>query len=426
MRLTRTLLLVAVAASAPACGASGSGADGRITLEAWAHAGQEAERTVLERQAARFNAASDSLDVELVFLPEDTYDAQVQASAVAGRMPDLLELDGPFVATYAWQGRLRPLSALLPDTVLRGLLPSVLEQGTWRDTLWAVGTFDSGLGLYARRSALARAGARIPVGPGEAWTAEEFTQALERLARSDADGAALDLKLNYEGEWFSYAFQPMLHSAGGGVLGRTRPASAEGTLDGGASVRAMEIVQRWIRSGLVDPNLDDAAFTRGRVALSLSGHWDYPRYAEAFGSDLLVLPLPDFGEGTRSAQGSWVWGIPRHSENPEGAAAFLSFLMRPEEVLAMTRANGAVPAVASAAERSRRYGPGGPLRLFFVQLSEGWTVPRPRTPAYPVITSLFQRAFDGVRNGESVSSVLHRAASAIDREIEDNRGYPPR
>lgn len=420
------MVLPTVCICASACGAPGGGADAAaLTLEVWAHAGQEAERATLEAQASRFEAVhDDTLRVALVFLPEDTYDGQVQASAVAGRLPDLLELDGPYVATYAWQGRLRPLGPLLADTVVRGLLPSVLEQGTWRDTLWATGTFDSGLGLYARRSALEGVAARIPSGPEDAWTADELTDLLGRLAAEDPDGAVVDLKLNYAGEWFTYAFHPMLRSAGGGLVGRTRPPVAEGVLDGAASASALERVQDWIRAGRMDPNLDDAAFTSGRVALSLSGHWDYPRYADAHAGDLVVLPLPDFGQGSRAGQGSWVWAVPRSSAHPEVAAAFLEFLLRPEEILAMTRANGAVPATGTAAERSDLYGSAGPLRIFYRQLAEGWTVPRPRTPAYPVITSHFQDVLDAVRAGEDVRAVLDDAAAAIDREVADNRGYP--
>jgi multiple sugar transport system substrate-binding protein len=349
----------------------------------------------------------------------------VQASAVAGRLPDLLDLDGPYVAQYAWQGHLRPLGGLMSDSVLAAVLPSILAQGTWRDELYAVGTFDSGLGLYARRSALEDAGVRLPATPAEAWTVAELDELIDRLAGTDGDGAVLDLKLNYEGEWFTYAFQPALRSAGGGLL-RTegeRPA-ASGTLNSRASVQALSAIQAWIGRGRVDPNLDDAAFVSGRVALSWSGHWDFPRYREALGSDLVVVPLPDFGEGTRTGQGSWMWAIPVRASRPSAAVAFLKFLLRPEEVLAMTEANGAVPGTRTAAERSERYGPSGALRILLRQLEEGWAVPRPRTPAYPFASSVFQDVFEALRSGEALGPVLDGAASAVDLEIEDNRGYP--
>lgn len=401
------------------------GSNGPVDLEVWYHAGQPGERAVLEEQAARFNRIQDSTRVRLSFLPEGSYNAQVQASAVAGKLPDLLDLDGPYVATYAWQGHLRPLDDLFPDSVVEDLLPSIVSQGTWERTLYGVGTFDSGLVLYADARALREAGVRVPNGPTDAWSADETTELLGRLAMTDEDGAVLDLKLNYEGEWFTYAFQPALRSAGGGLLDVTeaRPTAA-GRLNGSSSVRAMTTLQSWMVDGLVDPNLDDAAFVSGRVVLSWSGHWDHPRYREALGEDLLVLPLPDFGRGTRTGQGSWVWTIPSSTTRPGAAAAFLAFLLEPEQVLEMADANGAVPGTRTAARASDSYGPAGPLSLLLRQLEEGWSVRRPQTPAYPFASSIFQDAFDAVRNGEPVRTVLDGAAAAIDREIEDNHGYP--
>jgi multiple sugar transport system substrate-binding protein len=395
-------------------------------VEVWAHAGQAAERRTLEDQARRFNELQDSFRVELEFIPEGSYNAQVQASAVADRLPDLLELDGPYVAQYAWQGRLRSLDPFLTDSLLATVLPSILEQGSWRGALYAVGTFDSGLGLYASARALLEAGARIPEGPAEAWTVAELERILRTLSETDPDGAVLDLKLNYSGEWFTYAFQPALRSAGGGLVGLDEESPvAGGVLDGRATRRALESLQSWIVAGLVDPNLDDRAFVDGRVALSWSGHWDFPRYADALGDDLAVLPLPDYGQGTRTGQGSWTWTVPRSAEQAEGAAAFLRFLLRPEEVLRMTGANGAVPGTRPAAEASALYGADGPLHVLLRQLEGGWSVPRPRTPVYPFASSVFQEVFRSVRDGASLEPVLEEAAEAIDREILDNRGYPP-
>jgi multiple sugar transport system substrate-binding protein len=398
---------------------------GAVVLRAWAHAGQESEREVIRAQVARFNASRDSIQVELTLLPEGSYNAQVQAAALAGDLPDLLEFDGPFVYNYVWQGHLVPIDGFLAPGTRAALLPSIIAQGTYRGHLYSLGQFDSGLGLYGRRGQLKAIGARIPTSPAEAWTVDEFEEVLEGLSRLDQDRAVLDLKLNYQGEWFTYAFSPIVQSAGGDLIDRNDYQSAAGTLDDEAVVAAMKKVQRWIRRrGYVDPNLDDDAFVSGRVALSWVGHWEYPRYAEARGDDLVVLPLPDFGAGSRTGQGSWNWGVTAHCRHPHAAVAFIEFLLEDEQVLEMTGANGAVPATWSAIEKSPLYGAMGPLRLFVTQLADGFAVPRPQTPAYPVITSVFQQAFDGIRNGGNVADALGEAAAEIDRDLHDNRGYP--
>ncbi|HHM05209.1 MAG TPA: sugar ABC transporter substrate-binding protein [Gammaproteobacteria bacterium] len=423
---TLTLLL---APGLPGCGKSDEPPPAKgpapAALTVWAHAGQETERATLQAQVARFQEARPDLALRLSFLPERTYNAQIQAAALAGELPDVLELDGPYVANYAWQGHIAPLDGLLPATLVADLLPSLQAQGRYAGRLYAVGVFDSGLGLYGRRSALEEAGLRLPAGAEEAWSAAEFDAVLAALAARDTDGAVLDLKLNYGGEWYTYAFSPLLVSAGADLIDRRDYRHARGVLDSPAAVATLRRVQGWLNGAYVDPNVDDAAFTSGRVALSWAGHWEYRRYREAAGADLVVLPLPDFGHGSRTGQGSWAWAVRRDSARAREAAAFLQFLLRPEEVLAMTAANSAVPGTRTALSRSPRYGEGGPLRLFARQLLAGQAVPRPPTPAYPAITSAFQQAFVDIRNGADAAAALGRAAALIDRDIADNRGYPP-
>ncbi|MES9993824.1 MAG: extracellular solute-binding protein [Candidatus Thiodiazotropha sp.] len=392
-------------------------------LRVWAHAGQESERTVLQQQFARFNQAHPDTRVELTLIPEGSYNAQIQAAAVAGELPDLIELDGPFLSSYAWQGHLQPLDDLLDDKLVADLLPSIIAQGSYADRLWAVGVFDSGLGLYADRSKLNQAKLRIPT-LQQPWTLTEFETALEQLAKADPDGQVLDLKLNYAGEWYTYGLSPLLQSAGGDLIDRNRLRSADGVLNGQQSLAILTSLQDWISENRIDPNIDDTAFSSRRVALALGGHWNYQQYSSSLGEELLLLPLPDFGSGSKTGMGSWCWAITARTEKPELAAEFLAFLLTTEEVLAMANANGAVPATRSAIDASQLYRPGGALHLFFEQLDKGHGIPRPRTPAYPVITAEFQEIIDRIRSGGEVASALNNAVEKIDREIAENRGYP--
>ncbi len=310
--LARFFLTAVLALLIVACGRDADTDDphsDRMQLHVWVHSGQARERETIEQQAARFNNRQNNVRVSLTFIPENSYNAQVQAAAIAGDLPDLLEFDGPFLYNYVWQGQLQPLDGLLAKTTRDDLLPSILHQGTYNSRLYSVGTFDSGLGMYGQRSLLLKAGARLPSGPQDAWSGEEFETVLKSLTWHDDDGAVLDLKLNYKGEWFTYAFSPIIQSAGGDLVDRTNYLSAQNVLNGPAASAVMNRVQQWITGGMVDPNLDDNAFVHGRVALSWVGHWEYPRYARALGSDLVVLPLPDFGRGSRTGQGSWNWGI---------------------------------------------------------------------------------------------------------------------
>ena len=395
-----------------------------MKLQVWAHAGQEAERQLLKSQVARFNEQSKTTLVQLTFIPERDYNSQIQAAALADDLPDILEFDGPYLYNYIWQNHLIPLEDILPGQLIDDLLPSVVDQGSHGGHLYSVGVFDSGLGLYARKSTLQDIGARIPKGFQDAWSFEEFNAILQKLAAIDDDRAVLDLKLNYTGEWFTYGFSPILQSAGADLIDRKTYLSSTGVLNSQPAINAMQELQNWLKQGFVDPNLDDSAFLSGRVALSWVGHWEYPRYYEAHKEDLIVLPLPDFGRGSKTGQGSWNWGITRKSNNVDSAVEFIAFLLQTDEVLAMSNANGAVPGTKSAVSASPLYGKKGRLRLFADQLMSGASIPRPKTPAYPVITTQFQNAFQQIRNGADVKQALTRAAEKIDQDINDNKGYP--
>ncbi len=382
-------------------------------LRVWAHEGKEVERRILERQIARFQASRPGLKIELTFLPEGSYNSQVQAAALAGRLPDVLEFDGPLLYRYAWQGCLQPVEGWLDAATTSNLLPSLQQQGSFRGRLYSVGMFESGLALYGRKSLLSRVGARIPRRPEEAWTDVQFSEILRDLARQDEDGQVLDLKLNYQGEWFTYAFSPALNSAGADLRHLERSQAA----------RVLRQIQEWNQHGLVEPNLDDAAFSQGRVALSWAGHWEYARYSKRWGEDLCLIPLPNFGGGSRSGQGSWGWALTLDCRSARRAAELLTFLLEDNQVLEMATGNGAIPGTLSAIARSPLYQDGGPLRLFALQLLDGWTVARPATPAYPFITSVFQQAMQDILYGAPVGPVLNAAAKDIRRDELDNRGY---
>ena len=409
-----------------ACGRDTEKTGGEVAvLHAWVHSGRQSERDTITEQVERFNSKHPGIRIDLTLIPEGAYNAQVQAAALAGDLPDLLEFDGAFVYNYVWQGHLTPIRDLLPAETCENLIPSIIEQGSYNGRFWTAGMYDSGLALFGSRKALEAVGASIPDHPSKAWTVERFDEILRELASRDKDGQVLDLKLNYRGEWFTYAFSPTLVSAGGGMIARPEYDTAQGVFDGDASTRAMRWFQRWAKwKEWVDPNVDDNAFVSGRVALSWVGHWEYERYREAHGGDLVLLPLPDFGKGSRTGQGSWSWGITKKCPDPEAAGKFIDFLLQDRQVLEMTRANGAVPATHSAIRQSENFAEGGALRLYVTQLTEGFAVPRPRTPAYPVVTSIFQNSFNDIIDGADIGRVLRRAAREISQDIRDNKGYP--
>ena len=134
------------------------------------------------------------------------------------------------------------------------------------------------------------------------------------------------------------------------------------------------------------------------------------------------MPVPDFGKGPKIGAASWQYGISASCPHPEGAAAFINFLMQPANIAKLAQATSLLPASKRAAALTTDYREGGKLR-FYYDFAQKYAVTRPSTPGYPFLTSTFEKAMRDIAAGANVQTTLDNAADAIDRNIADNKGY---
>jgi multiple sugar transport system substrate-binding protein len=442
MTITRTVwrgALVAVAAAtlltATACSSGGgagggSAGDGKGTINVWAMQGTSAESDALKATVDSFNGSQKNVKAELKLIPGDTYTTTV-TNTPSDKLPDVMMIDGPVVASFAYNQRIAPLSDYVSKATIENATAGSTAEGTVDGKLYALAQFDSALGLYANKKLLDEAGVKYPTSITESWTGDEFSAALKTLAEKNPSGKSIELnESGLAGEWGIYAFAPLVWSAGGNVLADNKAA---GALDSADSAKALSTFASW--KPYSDPNSDGNAFTDGRVAISWSGHWMYPTYSKALGSDLLALPLPNMGKGAKTGNGSLTWGIGASSKNGAAAGKFLDFLLNDENVTAMTTANGAPPATKSAFAKAAVYQPGGTLALWGEQLAAACpsskitadcvAVGRPVTAGYPVVTKEFGSAAAAIWGGADAQTTLTKAAKAIDQNFADNNGYKP-
>lgn len=426
LSLTALAIIAVVLAASAAAGGKKSAS---VTIKIWAHQGQPFEQAVLQNAVKAFNASQSDVVAELQLIPDADYTKTVTATPPSG-LPDVLEYDGPLMSGFVYAKKLRSVEGLVSAATLGNQTASVRAQNTdFNGKLYGVSLFDSGLGLYGNKALLKAAGiSNIPTTPAKAWTAKQFTGVLKKLAAKDKDGKVLDIKENYTGEWWTYGFLPIVSSTGNFVVNNNK---ATGNLNSPKVVAALQTFASWRR--YVDPNTDDKAFVTKRVALSWVGHWVFNDYNKALGSNLVLMPLPNFGAGTKTGMGSWAWGISANTQQGAAAGKFLDFLMSDKWVSAMTKANGAPPGTKSVYPTSPLYKPGGKLYLFAQQLKLACgnkrptqacvATPRPVTPAYATITEQFATAFQAIYHGGNAKSLLDKAAKAINTEYSDNGNY---
>ncbi len=392
------------------------------TLSMWYHgAGNEVERGILLGIIEDFNASQSDWVISLEEFPQISYNESVTAAAVAGNLPDIIDVDGPVMPGWAWAGYLAPLS--LPDGTLDNFLPGSI--GVWNEQVYSVGLWDAAVAIFARRSVLEANSIRIP-SLEEPWTGEEFDAALVTLQGTGEFEYAFDPGMAWTGEWYPYAFSPLLQSFGGDLIDRTTYLTAENVLNGEAAVAWGEWWQSLFARGLAPLTQDsadrDTGFIDGRYAIQWNGNWAALGALEAFGDDLLFLPAPDFGGGSTIGAASWQFGVSAASEHQDGANAFIAFALQDEYLAAFSNGIGLIPATSTAAAMTENYAPGGPLEVFY-ELSLQQAVLRPPTPGYANIALAFEKAAADIANGADVQDSLDEAVDTIDADIEANGGY---
>ena len=269
-------------------------------LSMWYHgAGNEAESAALNMIIDDFNASQSDFTVVVESFPQESYNDSVVAAALAGNLPDILDVDGPVMPNWAWAGYLQPLN--IDEAVIENFLDG--PQGYWDGQLYSIGFWDAAVAMVSRQSTLDALGLRTP-DVDNPWTGEEFAAALEAAKASGDFEYALDLGMPWTGEWYPYAFSPFLQSFGGDIVDRSTYATAEGALNGDEALAFGNWWQSLFVDGYApgtsqDPADRDTGFIDGKYAFSWNGNWAALGALEAH-DDVVFLPAPDFGAGSKS------------------------------------------------------------------------------------------------------------------------------
>ncbi|WP_259471703.1 extracellular solute-binding protein [Streptomyces shenzhenensis] len=411
-----------VAGCASGDGGSTSGASGN-TLTLWTHnAGNSAELDVVKKIIKDFNGSQDTYEVKLQAFPQNDYNSSVVAAASARKLPCLLDVDGPNVANWAWGGYLAPIDVSGGEVPLSDQLASTVAR--YQDKVYAYGFYDVALTFFARRSVLNEYGIRIP-SMAEPWTKDEFDAALAELKKSGTFEYPLEMGTGGSGEWWSYAYSPQMQSFGGDLIDRDGYRTASGTFDGKDSVAWATWFRSLVSNGYMakksgaDPNKD---FLAGKSAIQWDGSWNAAKNADKLGDDLAIIPPVDFGDGPKIGGASWQWAMSSSCSDKDGAQAWLTFARQTKYFVDYAKATGTLPATQAAARQVDGYQPGGKFNEL-VEYARTFAVVRPVTPAYPYISTEFEKAAQDILAGADPENALGQGAKDIDNNLRTNNHY---
>ncbi|MER6349607.1 ABC transporter substrate-binding protein [Streptomyces sp. NPDC001595] len=327
------------------CTGGGTSEDGPVTLRFQSLAWQQESVEANKELVAEWNAAHPDIRVEYVQGSWDSVHDQLLTSFEGGEAPDIIHDASDDLADFAYGGYLADLTELLPERLTSDIPSHTWDTVTFGDGVYGVPFLQEPRVLIANATWLKEAGVRIPT-PEDPWSWTEFREITRQLSGEGRYGVAWPLK-----EPVSASLNLSL-SAGGQLFHRGA--------DGKVTVRfeaGDEVVPRTIHDQV---NTDGSAsgstlgsggsdtlpgFFGGRYAMVPLGFSYRQQIAQQApeGFDWQVLPAPAGADGLAQGVSPQTLSIAEDSPHKEEAAAFLDFLLRPENMVRLALGDWMLP-----------------------------------------------------------------------------------
>ncbi|MBI4552147.1 MAG: extracellular solute-binding protein [Candidatus Latescibacteria bacterium] len=386
----------------------------RVTITYWRPT-YDVERDATVRMIRDFEAKYPHIRINMV--PTSSYEEKIKTALAGGVGPDIMAVDGPLIAFYAYQGALIPLDRYYTPEGKADLIPASLEEITWNGHLWTGPLNNSSIAVYYNEAMFERAGIVPPRMADRAWTWEQFVAQIKRVMEANRAGAWQPWGLMFGigiNEFAAYAEMPWLWQTGGQVM-RPDGLRATGYLDSPASVRGLTTFQHLFRVDRVAPVEEiTEGFVTGKAATVISGPWSIPFYKDVYPNFKYgIMPLPrDMKQVTPC--GSWHMAVTSQSRHPDEAWRFIDWMTGIEGAKQWYRETRNLPARQSTYDAFPDLS-AYPMRIFADQVR--FTArPRPVTPVYPIVTDAVAQAFQSAAYGQPPAEVLTKAARRIDEE----------
>ena len=343
-------------------------------------------------------------DVE--FIPRNDsgggYSDKVNASVLSGNLPDVLTVDGPNVAAYAANGIIQPLAELSDEE--KGIyLDSIIEQGTFNDELYALGAMESSVGLYYNKAILREAGIEVPEA-GNPWTFSEF----------------LDMTFPV-GEATIYYYAPFIWANGGELVSESG-LETDGYFNSDTNVETMQYFRTLAENGYMSSVPIQNLFESGRAAFKFDGAWEvntiYTSYPDI---ELGVAPYivgDEWDGGRYTPTGSWAYAVSSGATDVEGATELVKWMSGVESGLKLYENTKSMPSTYAAYEQISAFTEDENYKALYEQLRD-YGHPRPKTPAYPQLSSSFQQSLENIAvSGMDAKEQLDKSEERISAKLE--------
>lgn len=372
------------------------------------HTMSDAETEALSRVIAAFEAENPGMTVDASRYAYNDFRSALLTSLAGGQAPDAARLDIIWVPAFAEIGALVPLDEAMDDfdAIAATMFPGPLATNMWDGHAYGLPQDTNTQVLLWNAEVFEAAGIDAPPA-----TLSEFRDVACALSEGDTQyGYAL-------GGTYFWAPAPIFYAMGGTV---TDPGltTAQGHLNGPASVAAFEMLADMYAEGCISPNLLGGGIGTaqghgsGLYAMIVDGPWMVDIYAADFPDfDVEFAPVPAGPDGTTSSVvgGQNVVAFEGREGVSDATLAWLRHLTSESAQLEMASA-GVIPVRADLVgdERLPAY-----FDVFLEQLATAQArVPHPNWPDMDnAIGNAFQRMLLG---DQTPREALDQAADEVD------------
>jgi multiple sugar transport system substrate-binding protein len=295
-----------------------------------------------------FESEHPNIKVESQYADWNGYWDRLATTTAAGDMPDVMQFDEVYLASYANRGTLLDLQKVAGVLDTSALSPDTLDTGRVGDTLYAVPIGAAPNGVIINKSLFDQYGVTLP--DTTTWTWDQFTQAAVQLHAASGgkvNGVSLfgndAFPLNI---WARQHGDQLYDSKGHVAISPETVASYfQRELDwiaAGASGSAAE----WAE-GNGNP-LDQSDIVTGRVGMMFIPAGSLTSYQSAAPGYTYVIANwptgPDTKPGFQYLKPSMYWAASARSEHPAEAGLLIDFLTTDPRVAKLFGVDRGVPA----------------------------------------------------------------------------------
>src|SRR3954449_9850963 len=304
-------------------------------------------QSVVKQYATDFEAQHPGTKVDIQFVPWAQAHDKFTTSIAGGKVPDVAEMGTTWTPEFADQGAFEEVPKAAPGKYVSSLVDAATLDGK----VWGKPWYAGARGLIYRKDILKKAG----VAPPKTW---EDVQAAAAAIKQKVPGV---YPIGYTG-LSEHMYLPTIWQAGGQIATQNGD-SWKSALNSPQAAKAIEYYTSFYKDGL-DPKAavgweePDAqtAFINGDVAMLIAGGWTYnsiiqtkPALTKKIGTAL--TPAGPSGKDTAFAGGSHLVQF-QESKNKALGAAFIDFMLKPEQLNKFTSEIGFLPGTTAGIKAS--------------------------------------------------------------------------